>query len=142
MIIDQLSIKMNNQPGEMSKVSDILGDNGINIKALTAAVHGDNAQIHLVVDDAKKALEMLRARGYDVHQHQVIAVETPDHPGGLNAILRPLKQADINVVFLYPAIGKLHGNAVMIVGAQPIDQAIAVLQKFYINILDKELYGL
>lgn len=142
MIIDQLSVKLLNRPGEMSKISDLLGDDGVNIKALTAAVHGDNAQVQLVVDDVKKALEALKAGGFDVHLHQVIAVETPDHPGGLNAILRPLKQANVNVVFLYPLIGKHHGNAVLILGAEPIETAISALQKQYITILDRELYAL
>jgi len=142
MIIDQLSVKMINRPGEMSVVSDLLGDENINVKALSLSVHGPDAHVHLVVDDAKKAADMLRGRGYEVTERQVIAVEAPDHPGGLNAILRPLKQAKINVEYLYPLIGKIKGNAVLIVGAEPIAEAITALQKHYITILDRELYGL
>ena len=142
MIITQLSVKLLNRPGELSKLSDILGDEGINIKALTAAVHGADAHIHMVPDDSAKALEVLKGRGYEVAESRVLAVEAPDHPGGLNAILRPLKDAKINVEFLYPVIGKYKKNAVLIVGGEPIEEAIKVLQKHYIKIMDKELYGL
>jgi hypothetical protein len=142
MIVNQISVKLTNRPGELSKISDIMGDEGINIKALTASVHGDNAQIHMVPDDPDKALEILKGRGYDVRVHRVIAVETPDHPGGLNAVLRPLKEAGINIEFLYPAIGKQKKNAVIIVGGEPIEEAIRALARHYIKILDKELYAL
>jgi hypothetical protein len=142
MSVTQISVKLQNRPGELSRISDILGDEGINIKALTASVHGDNAQIHMVPDDPQKAEEVLKSRGFDVHTHQVIAVETPDHPGGLNAVLRPLKDAGINIEFLYPVIGKSHKNAVLIVGGEPIEEAVKALSRHYIKILDKELYAL
>jgi len=141
MIIDQISVKLKNQPGEMSKVSDLLGDEGINIRALTLSLQAENGLVHLILDDPAKGLEVLKGRGYETAIHQVIAVETPDHPGGLNALLRPLKDAKINVEFLYPLIGRLRGNAVLIVGAEPITEAILALQKHYITILDKELFG-
>lgn len=139
MTITQLSIKMINRPGELSKVSDIMGDQGINIRAITASVHGEDAQIHLVPDDADKSLEVLKSRGYEVVVRQVLAVETPDHPGGLNAILRPLKEAGINVEFLYPFIGKHEQSAIMIVGGEPISEAVQALEKYYITILGDEL---
>lgn len=142
MIITQLSIKLINESGEMSKVSDILGEEGINIRAITASVHGRDAQVHLILDDSDKALEVLRGREYELIENKVIAVETPDHPGGLNAILRPLRDAGVNVEFLYPLIGKLRGNAVMIVGGDPIEGAIKALKKNYITILDEERYAL
>lgn len=142
MIIDQLSVKIENKPGELSKISDLLGDEGVNLKAAMAAVQGGDAQIHLVADDADKAAEVLTGHGYDVHRHPVVAVETPDHPGGLGAILKPLKLKGINVIFLYPAIGKLNKSAVMIVGAEPIEDAVKALNENYLRILDQELFAL
>jgi len=142
MIATQLTVKLQNKPGQLSKVSDLLGDSGINVKAITTSVHGDGAQVHMVVDDTKKALDLLRGRGYEILERPVIAVEAPDHPGGLNAILRPLKDANINVEYLYPAIGKLGDKAVIIVGGDPIETAVAALKRHYINILNKELFRL
>lgn len=142
MIITQLSIKIKNQPGELSRVSDILGDEGVNVRALTAAVAHDDAYIHMVADDPAKAEAVLKAKGFTPTRQDVIAVETPDHPGGLNAILRPLKAEGVNVVYLYPVIGKIRGNAVLIIGADPIAKAVSALEKHYITILGKEFYVL
>ena len=142
MVLTQLSVKLANKPGELSKISDMMGDEGINIKALTASVHGEDAQVHLVVDDPPKAVEFLNSRGYQVTEREVLAVETPDHPGGLNAILRPLKEVGVNVEFLYPAIGKHQMKAVLILGPDPLKEAMAALHKYYIKVLDKELFGL
>jgi len=142
MIITQLSVKIPNKPGQLSAVSDLLGDAGVNVKALTAAVHGEGARIHMVVDDPGKARDALELAGYELSEHKVLAVEAPDHPGGLNAILRPLKDAGINVEYLYPGIGKIRGNAVIIVGGDPIEKAVKALERDYITILDSELFGL
>lgn len=142
MILEQLTVSLSNEPGELSKISDILGDEGINIKAITAAVQGGSACIHLVADDSKKAFEILTGRGYQVDKREVVAVETPDHPGGLNAVLRPLKSRDINVEFLYPAIGKLRKDAVLVVGAYPLEEAVKALRENYITILETELFAL
>ncbi len=139
MKVTQLSVKVENKPGQLSRISDVLGDEGINVRAITAAVHGEDAQIHLVPDDPHKTLDVLKANGFEVREVPVLALETPDHPGGLNALLKPLKEAGVNVEYLYPLIGKYKGNAVMIVGAEPADKAIEALKKAYIKILDKEL---
>ncbi len=140
MIVEQLSVELVNRPGELSKISDILGDEGINIRALASAPLNAKSVVRFVVDNPEKAREVLKSNGYEVETAQVIAVETPDHPGGLNAVLRPLKEANINVEYLYPFIGRFHDNGVMILGAEPIEEAIAVLKKHYIHILEKELY--
>jgi hypothetical protein len=140
MIVEQLSVELVNQPGELSKISDLLGDEGVNIHAISSAPMNAKSVVRFVVDNASKAREVLKSKGYQIENTPVIAVETPDHPGGLNAVLRPLKEAGINVEYLYPFIGRFHDNAVLILGAEPIEEAISVLKKHYIHILEKELY--
>jgi hypothetical protein len=140
MILEQLSVELQNQPGEMSRVSDLLGEERINIRALCAAPAEGKSVIRLVVDNSQKAIKVLESRNYKLKVEKVIAVETPDHPGGLNSVLKPLKEAKINVEYLYPFIGRFHTNAVLILGVDKTEQAIEVLRKNYIKILEKELY--
>lgn len=142
MIATQITVNIENKPGQLSAVSDALGDDGINVKALTAAIHGKEASIHMVVDDSDRAAETLKSKGYKLSREKVLAVVAPDHPGGLNAVLKPLRLAGINVEYLYPAIGKSGANAVLILGADPIGEAEAALKKEYIEILDEELFDL
>jgi hypothetical protein len=94
----------------------------------------------MVVDNSEKASKVLTSRGYKIQAEKVIAVETPDHPGGLNSVLKPLRDAKINVIYLYPFIGRFHTNAVLILGVDNTEKAIEVLKKNYIKIMEKELY--
>jgi hypothetical protein len=140
MILEQISIELVNQPGEMSKVSDLLGEERINIRAMCVSPGNGQSIVRMVVDNSEKAGKVLTSRGYKIWTEKVIAVETPDHPGGLNSVLKPLKEAKINVAYLYPFIGRFHTNAVLILGVDKIEEAIQVLRKNYIKILEKELY--
>ena len=140
MILEQISVELIDQPGEMSKVSDLLGEEGINIRAICASPENGKSVVRFVVDNPQKAKDVLANNGYKIWTEQVIAVETPDHPGGLNAVLKPLKEAGINVSYLYPFIGRFQENAVIILGVDKTERAIEVLKKNYIRILEKELY--
>ncbi len=140
MILKQISVELKNQPGEMSRVSDLLGEEGINIRAICAAPEGEKSILRFVVDNPDKMIDLLQGNGYKLMIEPVIAVETPDHAGGLNAVLKPLKEANINVSYLYPFIGRFHDNAVLILGVDKIEPAIEVLRKNYLTILEKELY--
>lgn len=140
MILKQISVELIDQPGEMSKVSDLLGEEGINIRAICASPAGEKSIVRFVVDNPEKTVDVLESHGYKILVEEVIAVETPDHPGGLNAVLKPLRDAHINVSYLYPIIGRFHDNAVLIIGVDKIEPAIEVLRKSYIRILEKELY--
>ena len=141
MVLKQISINLPNRPGELSKISDLLGDEGINIRAIASATEAETSVVRFVVDNPRKAQAVFKSRGYQMTTHDVFAVEAPDHPGGLNAVLKPLKEAGINVLYLYPFIGRFHDNAVLILGVDRTEEAIAVLQKNYIPVLKKELYS-
>ncbi len=102
MFIKQISIVLDNVPGAMSHVSEILGREGVNIRAISVADTSDISTVRFVVDDPVKAVNILKGNGFSTKETDVLAVETPDHPGGLNAVLKPLKAANINVHYLYP----------------------------------------
>jgi hypothetical protein len=141
MPVKQLSISLENVPGKLSQVSDYLGDNGINIIALSVADTADISAVRFVANDPEKAINVLRSHGYSVKLTEVLAVETPNHPGGLNAILRPLKEMRINVNYLYTCLGRGE-NTVVIMGVDKIEEAIQVLRRNWVHMYDEELYTL
>jgi hypothetical protein len=140
MFIKQISIVLDNVPGAMSHVSEILGREGVNIRAISVADTSDISTVRFVVDDPVKAMNILRANGFSTKETDVIAVETPDHPGGLNAVLKPLKAANINVHYLYPHLGRVGGQAVVILGVDKLEEAQKVLQQNWVKTLGKEVY--
>jgi hypothetical protein len=101
----------------------------------------DLSAVRFVVNDPEKAANILRSYGFPLKVSDVLAVETPNHPGGLNAILKPLKQVSINVNYLYTSLGGA-GKTVVIVGVDKLDEAVQVLKKNWVQLYDEELYSL
>lgn len=143
MCVKQISVSLDNVPGKFLAVSEYLGVEGINIRAISVADTSDISTVRFVVDDPNKCVNVLKSRGYSVKETDVIAVEVPDHPGGLQAILKPLKAADINVLYLYPYLGRGEsGQPIVIVGVNQTEEAIKVLQKNWVKTFGKEIYTL
>ena len=143
MFVKQISVSMDNAPGKLLDVSQVLGTEGINIRAISVADTSDISTVRFVADDPKKTINVLKSHGYSVKETDVIAMEVPDHPGGLQAILRPLKRAHINVLYLYPYLGRGgSGQAIIIVGVDKAKEAIEVLKSNWVHIFGKEIYTL
>ena len=142
MAVKQISVVLDHQPGALSKVSDLLGRENINLGAMTLADAGDTAIVRFIAADPVKATQVLKNAGYHVKECDVIAVETPDHPGGLNAVLRPLAQAGINVVYLYPFLRRLGDKAILIFRTDDIPKAEQILKDNWIQTLEDEIYSI
>ena len=142
MVITQISIILDNVPGALSNVSEILGREGVNIRAISVADTSDLSTVRFVVDDPVKALNILNGMGFRTKETDVLAVETPDHPGGMNAVLKPLREAGINVHYLYPHLGRVSGQAIVILGVDRTEDAQKVLEKNWVRTLGKEVYNI
>jgi len=141
MSVRQISVSLENAPGKLSEVSEYLGENGINIIALSIADTADISAIRFVANDPEKAANVLKSHGYSIKLTDVLAVETPNHPGGLNAILKPLKEVSVNVNYLYPCLGTGE-KTVLIVGVDKMAEAVEILKKNWVHMYDEELYRL
>jgi len=139
MSVKQISINLENVPGKFSEVIEYLGENGISIIALSVADTADISAVRFVANDYEKAANVLKSRGYSVKITDVLAVEAPHHPGGLNAVLKPLKEANINIHYLYTCLARSE-NAVLIVGVDNMEEAIRVLRRNWVRMIDEEIY--
>lgn len=143
MCVKQISVSLDNVPGVFLGVSECLGAEGINIRAISVADTSDISTVRFVADDPKKCVNVLKSHGYSVKETDVIAVEVPDHPGALQAVLKPLKAADINVLYLYPYLGRGEsGQPIVIVGVNKTEEAIDVLRKNWVHTFGEEIYAL
>ena len=141
MSITQLSVSLENVPGTFSTISEILGREGVNIRAISVADTSDISTVRFVVDDPEKAKNILVGNGYAPKETGVLAVEVPDHPGAVNAVLKPLKAAGINVHYLYPHLGRITNNAIVILGVDQTEQAQKVLAQNWVKTLGPEVYN-
>lgn len=143
MCVKQISVSLNNEPGQFLKVSENLGAEGINIRAISVADTADISTVRFVTDDPEKTVLVLKSHDYSVIEKDVIAVEIPDHPGGLQAILKPLNAAGINVHYFYPFLGRsASGQAIVIIGVDRTSEAVAIFGKNWVKTFGDEIYSL
>ncbi|MDD5289337.1 MAG: hypothetical protein PHY28_09545 [Dehalococcoidales bacterium] len=143
MSVIQISVSMENSPGKFLAISESLGVEGINIRAISVADTSDISTVRFVTDDPQKTVNVLRSHGYSIKETEVLAIEVPDHPGGLQAVLKPLKAADINVLYLYTYLGRGEsGQPIVIIGVNKTNKALEVLKKNWVHTFGSEIYTL
>jgi hypothetical protein len=122
-------------------MNSYLEENGIDMIALSVGDAANKSVIQFVASDPEKAANVLKSHGYSVNMMDVLAVEVPNHPGGLKAVLKPLKDISVNVNYLYMCLGTGE-KMILIMGVDKMVEAIQVLKKNWIQIYDEELYTL
>lgn len=141
MTAKQVSIFLENRAGRLADVTTLLGDNGVNIRALSLADTADFGILRLIVNDPDKALSLLKKAGLTVRETEVVAAEVPDRPGGLAEILRLLSAEQINVEYMYAFVRSPAESAIMIFRFDDPAKALEVLQRKGIRTLPgKDLY--
>ena len=137
-MVKQISIFLENKCGRMIRISDVLGEAGINIRALSIADTSDFGILRLIVDQPDKACTVLREKGFMASVTEVIAVEVPDVPGGLARVLTPLETAGINIEYLYAFVQKRTEDALILMRVENIPAALQALQENGITVIGSE----
>ena len=128
MRVKQVSVFVENQPGRLAEVLSVLANEGINIRALAVADTVDFGIVRLILSDVDKGIKALRGADMSVRTTDVLQVDIPDVPGGLNeALVKPLSEAGINVEYIYAHILPTPDKATVLVKVRNIDKAEKVL---------------
>jgi hypothetical protein len=100
-----LTVYLDDQPGELARLGQVLGDAGVNIEGFCAMTSvGGQGEIHLLVEDAAVAFDALAAAGIEIVSEQEVAVvEVDDRPGELGHVSRTLGDAGVNITLAYLA---------------------------------------
>jgi hypothetical protein len=102
-----LTIYLDDRPGELGRLGVLLGEAGVNIEGFCALTGiGGQAEIHVLVEDAADAFAALAAAGIEVaSEAEVAVVDVEDRPGVLGEISRKLGDAGANITVAYLATG-------------------------------------
>lgn len=138
MKVKQISVFLENKAGRLADATQILGQHGINIRALAVADTADFGVLRMIVNKPDEAAEILKNDGFTVKETDVIAAEVPDKPGGLGQVLEPLRKEEINIEYLYCFVEKSGGQAIVVFRIEEIDRAIAALKKAGVALLSGE----
>ena len=139
MSVKQISVFLENKPGVMGSMTEILAQNGIDMRALSLAETNDFGIVRIIVDDVYKATTVLKDEGFIHSVTPVLGVAIPDEPGGLNKVVQVLGEADINVEYMYAFLGgEKAQHAYMIFRVQDLKVATAALAAKGIQCVDQE----
>ncbi|MCX5780572.1 MAG: ACT domain-containing protein [Firmicutes bacterium] len=139
----QISVFLENKSGRLAHVTRVLGDAGINIRALSIADTSDFGILRLIVNDPIKAHKILKEAGFTVSETEVIAVRMPDSPGGLAAVLDQMSEENLNIEYLYAFLGMSGNEALVIFKVEDIKKAkVAFKNKGIKFVEEQELYQL
>ena len=138
MFVEQISIFIENTEGRLAEVTAILRDTNVNIRALSLADTTDFGVLRLIVNDNDKAEQALKKEGFTVGRTKVMAVEIDDEPGGLNKVLDPLCENEVNVEYMYAFANPQCKNAIMMLRFNDYDKALKILGQKNIKVFTKQ----
>ena len=128
MSVKQISVFVENKPGKLQLLTDVLAREKINMRALSLAEASDFGIVRIIADDVNAAAAVLREEGFVHTVAQVLGVAIPDTPGGLNRVLHVLSDAQVNVEYMYAFLGgKEMPGAYMIFRVQDPQTAVQAL---------------
>lgn len=144
MLVKQVSVFLENKSGRLAEVSRVLGENNIDISALSIADTTEFGILRLIVNRPDDALNVLKDNGFSVGTTEVIAICVSDRPGGLSEALDVLEDNHIGIEYMYAFLGNNGlGKAIVILRIEEVEKAIEILKNSNIDIMPSaEIYRL
>jgi hypothetical protein len=137
-MIKQISVFVENKKGRLARITDVLGQAGIDLIALSIADTTNFGIMRCIVSDPDKTIELLRSHGFTASTTEVIVAEVPDKPGGLAGVLKTLDMAGISVEYLYSFV-RTHGkNALILFRVEEVDAAVKALEESGVRLIGEE----
>jgi hypothetical protein len=128
MIIDQISVFVENKPGAVSEIVTSLAEAEVDLKAFTIADTAEFGILRFISDSPKKALTLLKRNGWVATLTPVVAVLMADKPGSLAAILRRFAENDVQVEYMYAFVAQEEGQAYVVFRVEETDKAVSLLE--------------
>lgn len=128
MNVKQISVFLDDAPGSLAGLAEVLHKNDVDMRALSVADAKDFGVVRMLVDNNEAALPALEDAGYVCMVNDVVAVEVDDSPGGLYKLLKALGDANVNVDYSYMLATSKSGKAYMIARVDDVGRALQSLE--------------
>lgn len=141
----QITIFLENRPGRIKSICDVLKENNLNIWAFTIQDRGEFGLVKLIVDRPAQAQLALADRGFACAVKEVLAVTAPDKPGNLDKLTSALLSKNVNIKDVYGFVSPIDKQGLCFLEIQNADgvDVKALLEPAGFKLLsDEELYEL
>ena len=106
MSVNQVSVFLENKPGTLNKMTEVLANGGINIRAMSLADTKDFGIARLIVNDVLDATNVLKDANFVAAFNPVLIYTVSDKTGGLNELLKTFTESNVNIEYMYAFAGK------------------------------------
>ncbi len=136
MKVPQLSLFVENRPGQLRVPCQVLAEAGISILTLTLADTQQFGILRLIVREWQRARQLLEQAGCVVNVTDMVAVEVPDRPGGLAGVLEVMDRTGVNIEYMYAFTTRKSGRAILLFRFDHPDKAVAQLAGGDLKLVD------
>lgn len=114
-----LQVLLEDRPGTLAEVGEILGKAGVSIDGLCGFPSEGRGVLNILVEDPAAARRALEGSGVAVKgQREVLVLEVDDQPGEFGKLCRRISDAGVNIDLCYVA-----SNSRLVLGADDLDKA-------------------
>ncbi len=139
--IRQLSIFLENKSGRLTEVLDALGNEKINITALTIADTSEYGILRLIVSDPEKGYKLLKSNGFSVNLTDVISLSVSHEAGSLAKVLKKLSEEKLSIEYMYAF--SLGEKAIVVLRTDNRPKAFEIIERNNFSIIgENDLKGL
>lgn len=134
MAVQQISVFVESRPGHLKRILDILHEYDINVRGYSCSDTGDYGITRIVVDDPKRAMEVLRESGAACKLTDILCLKLNDSPGELARVFGVLSKLNMNVLYSYSLI-----STYIAVGVNDVQKAELALANQPVELANQEI---
>lgn len=127
-MISQVSVFLENKPGRLEKVLQILNDNEINLRSISVAETSDYGIFRLILDKPVEAVERLKEAGFVVKETNVLGLEIDDTKGAMLNVIKELAANNISIEYTYTCLPIHNKKVIIIVRVDEMEKAKELLK--------------
>ena len=139
MKLQQLSLFLENRPGQLREPCEALAAAGIDLLTMSLADTAQFGILRFIVRDPERAKKVLEEAGMVVRMTEVVPVQVDNKPGGLATVLAAIEQAGLGVEYMYDfGAASRGGKAAIVFRFEDPDAALAALKAAGVRVLAME----
>jgi len=123
----QISVFIENRPGTLGQVIDILRENKVNMLALSLSEGLEIGYLRITVDKLAEARSCLQQAAQLVLEREVLLIEVDNSPGGLAAVVDQLAKKGVNIEYAYSANSPAPDRSMIVVRVADPQGALVLL---------------
>lgn len=135
MRLKQVSVFVENEPGRLEAILEVLEREKVSIRALSVSDTAEFGIVRMILDKPEEGLQALRQAEFTTRVDWMLSAQIPDVPGGLlNSVAKPMAKAGINIKYFYAYIGHAgEDKAMVVLKTNDIEKAEEILKSLSVD---------